>query len=330
MNEPGPLLAIFGVLSDIQYADFDDLIISHGSARYYRNSLNLVNSAIDYWKLVEKTTNLNLNFILHLGDLVDSRARLLKNSDVALDRVLSVLNQNLNSNQPATLLHIWGNHEFYNFKRSDLVNSQLNTSRLLNQNFDSNSNYYSVQITDNLKIICLDQFELSILGYKHNHPNFIRANNFLTNFNKNTSLNSSNGLPDHLTHLTGFNGAMGEHQIQWLDQELSTCKNKNIKAIVCGHIPVHRKASINRVIAWDADMTLGILHKYEETVLCFFAGHYHPGGYYKDNCNIHHLTFKAVLETSKESNSYATVYVYSDRVCLRGTGDIPSFEVKIR
>nr|QFF91292.1 ADP-ribose/CDP-alcohol diphosphatase, manganese dependent isoform 3 [Potamotrygon motoro] len=59
------------------------------------------------------------------------------------------------------------------------------------------------------------------------------------------------------------------------------------------------------------------------SVVCFIAGHDHDGGYYLDDCGIHHLTFEGVIETSPESQAFGTVHVYEDRMILEGRGRIP-------
>ena len=63
-------LVTFGILADVQYANVDDLE-QYGRIRYYRNSLNLLRSAISDWKSFKRTTN-EIKFVLDLGDLVDA------------------------------------------------------------------------------------------------------------------------------------------------------------------------------------------------------------------------------------------------------------------
>lgn len=83
------------------------------------------------------------------------------------------------------------------------------------------------------------------------------------------------------------------------------------------------------VTAWDSQQVIDLLRKHPGTVLAYLAGHYHPGGYHVDKSGIHHVTFHAVLETKPGDNSYATVFVHSDKVVFKGAGSIPSFEINL-
>ena len=58
---------------------------------------------------------------------------------------------------------------------------------------------------------------------------------------------------------------------------------------------------------------------YEKTVIAYFAGHFHDGGYFKDEHNIHHLTFRAILETEPTCNSFAIVKVFANHISIKTT-----------
>jgi len=55
--------------------------------------------------------------------------------------------------------------------------------------------------------------------------------------------------------------------------------------------------------------------------------HDHQGGYFRDKHNIHHVTFAAILETPANSNAYATVKVFDDKVSVEGVGVIGYYEI---
>ena len=140
-------LEVFGLLTDIQYADITDVTNRHGISRHYRNSLNQIEKAITSWKGYEKSTGTSLKFILQLGDLIDRKC--VNNSYNSMCLVLGTLNLNYQKK----ILHVWGNHELYNFKQNELANTPLNTARLLDQPADKeDSNYYSYKVTDKLMI----------------------------------------------------------------------------------------------------------------------------------------------------------------------------------
>jgi manganese-dependent ADP-ribose/CDP-alcohol diphosphatase len=335
-------LVSFGILSDIQYADVQDgFSYDKKRARYYRNSLNLVKEAVKYWKNYEKESNTQLKFILQLGDLIDGKCKAINDSVPAMRRVLAELNKTFSSNEndeqttttslvdlngQPRLLHIWGNHEMYNFKRADLVNYPLNTAKDLGQNLDSNSNFYSYNITEKLKIICLDFYEYSVLGYDESDDIYQHALKFLKAHNKNNDSNSVEGMRGHALRFSAFNGSLSDKQLKWLQDELNECRDSNKKAIICGHVPLHSQASDPMCLAWNNKQILEILWSYD-LVIAYLAGHDHKGGYFRDKRNIHHLTFGAIIETSPNSNSFATVKVYENKISIEGVGMIGYYEI---
>lgn len=57
-------------------------------------------------------------------------------------------------------------------------------------------------------------------------------------------------------------------------------------------------------------------------MVCFLAGHDHDGGYCVDSTGIHHLTVEGVIETPPDCDAFGTVYVYEDKMILRGNGRV--------
>lgn len=170
-------ICVFGVLSDIQYADCPDRSHSLTRSRYYRNSLKLMREAIHDWlKQGER-----LAFVLQLGDIVDSKSLKTGESEKALKTVITQYYSCFDSNnhRRVPLYHIWGNHEMYNFDRAWLVNTILNTAKTLGQNENTNANYYRHDITDKLTLISLDFYKFSILGYDRKDQECIQAYLFM-------------------------------------------------------------------------------------------------------------------------------------------------------
>ena len=204
-----PLLT-FGILTDIQYADVDDGASNKGKKRYYRQSLDKVKNAVISWKNYEKNNDQKIAFILQLGDLIDGKSK--NNSYNAMNTVLNELNQcfsheDLSKSVQPKLLHTWGNHEMYNFKRNELIKTPLYTRRDLNQTIpDVNANYYTFDITDNLILINLDFYELSVIGYDIDHEYYIEALKLIEFYNKNSNLNDGSNLPDDKIHHVAYNG----------------------------------------------------------------------------------------------------------------------------
>lgn len=202
---------VFGLLTDVQYADVEDgFSYDKLRKRYYRNSLNLVKEAITNWKRFKTENNCDIKFIIQLGDLVDGKSKLSNDSINCMDKCLNELNRlfedtSSSSNDPK-VLNIWGNHEFYCFKRKEIVDLPLNTARFLKQNLDTNANYYIYDVTEKLRLICLDFYEFSMLGYDEDEDIHKKSFDFLRSRNKNEDLNSTEGMRGHAKRFSKFNG----------------------------------------------------------------------------------------------------------------------------
>src|SRR5262249_5518512 len=113
-----PLLATFGLITDIQYADVDDGTNFDGTRqRFYRQSLALTREAVSHWR----THQPQPKFLLQLGDLVDFKCTLQQDSHGAMRRVLD----ELEALHDVPVMHIWGNHDMYNFKVSEKVQTRF-------------------------------------------------------------------------------------------------------------------------------------------------------------------------------------------------------------
>jgi len=61
-------LSLFGVLTDIQYADHETHVSFDNKHRYYRNSLDLVTDAVNNWREYSARCRRKFDFILELGN----------------------------------------------------------------------------------------------------------------------------------------------------------------------------------------------------------------------------------------------------------------------
>ena len=317
----------FGLITDIQYADHDNGLNYAGDrTRHYRNSINLVKEAVRHWH--EQINENNFKFIIQLGDIIDGKAT--KDRENALNLVLNELKSDFKTLVPDfQLYHIWGNHEFYNFKRSEILNTELNSARLLNPNRAAvNANYYKVDLTNDIKLICLDFYEFSALGYDEEDNVYKEAMDMLRKHNHNEDLNSANDLRGHGKRYTKFNGSLNQIQMDWLVEQLENLKETNKKVIVCGHLPVHPQATNSPMcLAWNYKEVLNIFNNYEKTILAYLCGHDHEGGYFRDKSNIHHLTIPAIIETTPNTNSFATIKVFDNKISIEGVGMISYYEI---
>ncbi len=290
---------IFGCIADIQYSNIENSTDPKTSiTRYYRNSLNQIDDTIRKWQLYENDHEIDMKFILQLGDLIDGKSKTAEDGSlISMNTVLKHL-----STSNTDILHIFGNHEFYNFQRSQLINLPLNTAKILNQNL--NANYYTYEISYNLKLICLDFYEYSVLGYDHendkNNELFIKAKEYVNSFK---------------THFTAFNGGLSDVQFNWLALQLEECRKNKSKVILAGHIPINNKAANNKYCAWNSKEILELLWKFNDVVCVYLAGHDHKGGYIQEN-NIHFITLPGIVELKPGSSSFLTFLVYKNKLII--------------
>lgn len=310
MEDHEPPLFTFGIIADIQYANIDDgLNFKRTRTRYYRNSIKLLREANKCWG----KEKVNPSFILQLGDIIDGFNTKFDASKCALDTVVKEFSSN------RTVHHIWGNHEFYNFPRSELMSSVLNSKQ---GNVAVGDDYYAYHFSpaSNFRFVVLDAYDMSILGRDESSLKYQQSMKLLIEHNSNADLNQppvSSGMEQRFVK---FNGGFSSDQLEWLDKVLSEADLAGERVTISSHLPVHPDSTDPICLAWNASEVLSILEAHT-SVVCFIAGHDHDGGYHWDSATgIHHLTLEGVIETPPESNAFGTVYVYSDRMVLKGNG----------
>ncbi|NXI71023.1 ADPRM diphosphatase, partial [Anseranas semipalmata] len=118
-----------------------------------------------------------------------------------------------------------------------------------------------------------------------------------------------------------FNGGFSQAQLDWFNEVLKFSDENQEKVVVVGHLPIHPDASDKVCLAWNYEDALSVIHSHQ-CVVCFLAGHLHDGGYCLDSHGVHHLTLEGIIETPPESNAFGTIYVYGDKMVLKGRGRI--------
>jgi len=194
----------------------------------------------------------------------------------------------------------------------------MNTSLLLGQQQQQSplANYYSVQLTSKLTLICVDFYEISVFGFEPHESVRQEAEAILSQAAEKKMQTQDEREIQFLDRYAYFNGAMSQRQMDWLRVELDKCRSSGARALVCGHIPLCVEAS-DKFVAWNAKEALELMC--QENVCCaYLSGHYHPGGYYYDGAHdMHHLTVQAILETPHDApNSYLVCRVYHDRLTI--------------
>ncbi|KAF3704761.1 Manganese-dependent ADP-ribose/CDP-alcohol diphosphatase [Channa argus] len=314
-SAPEAPLFTFGVIADIQYADIDDGYNFSGTRkRYYRSSLQLLKNAQRSWS----ESAVKPEFILQLGDIIDGFNKRHDASDQALDTVLREF-----GSSPVEVHHVWGNHEFYNFSRSALLHSQLNSSVLhAGAQARSGINAYHFSPSPGFTFVVLDGYDVSLLGRDESSEQYSSAMNIIKQYNNNEDLNCPPVFLGNRQRFTMFNGGFSKDQLDWLDSVLSSADEKRERVTIVSHLPIHPWSTDPVCLAWNFNELLAIINSHS-SVVCFVAGHDHDGGYYHDTeTGVHHLTLEGVIETPPDSNAFGTVSVYEDKMVLKGSGRI--------
>lgn len=321
----GAPLFSFGVIADIQYADLDDgSNFARTRKRYYRHSLQLLRQAREHWS----ESVVQPEFVLQLGDIIDGFNAPQGASQSALDTVL----REFRSGAVEEVHHVWGNHEFYNFTRKELLSSELNSTlhvkRQLGEACPGGDIYaYSFSPQPGFTFIVLDAYDVSLLGVEESSEQYQNALRLIQMYNSHQDLNSpptpTESEPS-LQRYAKFNGGFSQEQLDWLDSILSSADDRQEKVTIVSHLPVHPDSTDPVCLAWNYSAILRLLRQHCCVVL-FMSGHDHDGGYYYDpESGVHHLTLAGVIETPPHSQAFGSVAVYPDRMELTGHGRISS------
>ncbi|XP_071709796.1 manganese-dependent ADP-ribose/CDP-alcohol diphosphatase [Rutidosis leptorrhynchoides] len=301
-------LFTFGVITDVQYADIPDGRSFLGVPRYYRNSILVLQNAIQNWN-----NHQNISFSLNLGDIVDGFCP----KDQSLNAVKKVVNEFNNFNGP--VYHMIGNHCLYNLPRSALL-------PLLNIHGDDARAYYDFSPIREYRFVILDAYDVSAIGWPIDHPNTVKALNLLNTKNPNEDKNSPNGLSNLERRFLKFNGGVGNEQLKWLDDTLQDATNCNQKVIVCCHIPLDPGATSKESLLWNYDEVMDVIHRYDCVKVCL-GGHDHKGGHSVDSRGVHHRVLEAALECPPGTDAFGYIDVFEDRLSLIGSDRMASTEM---
>jgi manganese-dependent ADP-ribose/CDP-alcohol diphosphatase len=262
----------FGLIADIQYHDADDgFNFAKTVRRHYRGSLAMIPRACDYWN------DRSIDFILQCGDIIDGQCAKASSSESSLKAVLNEL-EACNCKQ---FYHLIGNHELYNFDRQQL-NERLHTAP-----GPRNTEFYSVKPAPGWRLLVLDAYQESIIGWKEGSEKWHRAFEKLSAHNKNISPetigsgNWFNGIEGADKRFVPFNGGLGKEQLAWLRAELEDASKQQERVLLASHVILHPKACDGTTMVWDYEDALSIISQHDH-VVAVICGHDHKGGYHRD------------------------------------------------
>lgn len=226
---------------------------------------------------VDHFNGLDLSHVFHLGDFIDQGGM------ESIDAVLPIIN---NLRAPHTL--VLGNHDF---SVPDSIKAAIPKILGLKKR------YFSMKMKD-WKFIILDGNDVSLYAW----PPTTAAHQQATKLHKTK-------YPDYPT----YNGALGENQITWLQQELEDAEKSSQKVFLLCHFPI---LPIDNHVLWNSNEVLQLISSYD-CVKAWLNGHNHAGGY-AEYQGIHFITFKGMVDT--ETNAFATIQLKEDRIVIHGNG----------
>ena len=173
----------FVLIADVQYADVDNgQNYSKTKYRYYRNSINLLGDAIKAWN----SRCPKPSFMFQLGDLIDGQNKRHKGMSLSSwKKATKTL-----SHFEGKVYHTFGNHEYYNFTHKEIA--QMLPSMTLSRNEDAGlievrnqpRLRYSFSPHEKFIFVVLDTYEIGMLGYDQEEPEYIKGKEMLTSVNK--------------------------------------------------------------------------------------------------------------------------------------------------
>ncbi|XP_033746177.1 manganese-dependent ADP-ribose/CDP-alcohol diphosphatase-like isoform X2 [Pecten maximus] len=308
-----------GIIADVQYADIEDRYnFRKTRLRFYRKALTLLQRAITDWK-AEK-----VDCVLQLGDVIDGFNKEENASEGALTTILEVLKA-----FPGPIYHTWGNHELYNFTQEELMRSTLFSGNMPKCECPKGKSYYSINIHRKLKVVVLNCYEISMLGLPEDSSEYKEAEAIIKGNNPKENLNDPDGLHGKCRRFLKLNGALSVSQLEWLKEHLREATSNRENVIVMGHCPIFEQSADNMDLLLNCTDAMDVVTEFSGCVVCYLAGHDHKGGSSVDTSGILHVTFPGTVE-SMESDSYATAYLYNDRLTIQGRGSYSSYETLLR
>jgi len=223
-----------------------------------------------------------VDFVINLGDLIDRDYE-------SYRPVLAEL-----SSLDKPIYHVLGNHDFA--VAPDFLNR-------LPRTLGMESRYYTIK-KGNYRFIILDGNDVSTFGNAADTRAYDRAREQLANLKSKNAANAKD-----------WNGGMGDRQLNWLKEELESATKNDEEVIILCHYPLFPAGGAHNL--WNDDTLKRLLAEYP-SVIAYFNGHQHRGGYeYTDG--IHFVNFKGMVEG--QENAFAIVNLYPDRIEIIGYGN---------
>ena len=212
-------------------------------------------------------------------------------------------------------------------------NRSSNQKAAVKGHHDDDYLYYSFRPAPGVKLVALDCFEISVLGYDIGDQNENCAKAAALLLEKHGRLNYE--LWDTSGQLKGLevryqmqNGAISSKQLEWLNAELADSDSRREKVIVFGHVCLLPESCDPTCLLWNYGQVIACFAKHP-SVAVYLSGHAHTPGHGIDASGVHYLVFNGVIETTPDSASFSTLSLYPDRLEVRGHGAEHSMNLKL-
>ena len=207
----------FGVIADCQYCNIK--VPKDATRQYALSKIKLA-------KCVEEFNQIDLEFVVHLGDFIDRDFS-------SFEDVLPVFNR-----LRAMSYHVLGNHDF---SVADELKSKVPKVLGLNKK------YYQFR-KHGYRFVVLDGNDVSLHAYPSTDP----RKKYAADYHK--TLPSGTPL---------WNGALGKVQLDWLEAELQDAKKVGDRVILFCHFPVYPENIHN---LWNAGEVLSCISRFKNVV----------------------------------------------------------------
>ena len=321
MRDEGAPLAVIGVVTDAQYADYEEGKSAAGVPRYYRESLRMVSQAASAWAAVPASGG-GVLAVVHVGDTVDGGKTRLSpgGAPAAADAVRDALRL---SGRPVHF--VLGNHEFAIGDRAALA------KRLGFAPAADGAAYRSFSPAEGVRVILLDSYAESVIGWPAGDARRVQAQAALSAHNplpEGKPQNDPGVLKGAERRWVALGGAVGPAQLAWLRAQLAEARAARQRVLLFSHVPLHPGAVSSwcgdLCLAWDYEDVLAVLREHAGTVVACVAGHDHFGGAARDASGIAFITLQSVIETKRGGAAYGELRLYERHLRLTGTGRVRS------
>ncbi|NTV07935.1 MAG: metallophosphoesterase [Chlorobium limicola] len=129
--------------------------------------------------------------------------------------------------------------------------------------------------------------------------------------------------------LHDYCGAIGERQMEWITSELLNAGTNGEQVIATCHFPLHPATSdMKHGLLWNHREVRELLSAYPAVKACI-GGHYHYGGYTKEN-GLHFLVLPAFVNRAEHPESaWAVAELQNKRLVVTGVEGVILYDLEL-